>query len=234
MTAEMRRAAILVLASFVAACDHGASQSQQKPAQPRTWPAGTVLAVDDTLITSEEIDAVSVYTERIEPQSSAPQLRRLALTNIVLPRVLSRLMAPQEREKALEEAQSTLTSIKNGTLVLPLKPDGAYGEMLTVGWPQLGILPWGIAMDLDDGAWSEVIEDVGRFVLLKRVKRIDAPLPMATQVQVDVLAFPWLPVATMRVDVEQEHDKHKLTIVDPAWNEIVPELIKYRMGVHTP
>jgi hypothetical protein len=105
---------------------------------------------------------------------------------------------------------------------------------VTAGFTQLGIVPWGVAMDLQDGAWSGVIEEVGRFVIVKRLARIEGPVPMATQVKVDVLAFPWLPVETLRVDVEAEHDKHKLTIVDPTWSDIVPEWIQYRMGVHAP
>jgi hypothetical protein len=79
-----------------------------------------------------------------------------------------------------------------------------------------------------------VLEDVGRFVVLKRIRRVDAPVELKTQIEADVLMFPWLDAATMRVDVEKEHDKHKLTIVDPSWNDVVPELIKYRMGVHAP
>jgi len=98
-------------------------------------------------------------------------------------------MAPEAREKARKDADEMLASLKRGAPVQPPKPDGAVGEIVTAGFTQLGIVPWGVAMDLADGAWSEVIEEVGRFVILKRIKRIDGPVPMATQFEVDVLAF---------------------------------------------
>ena len=230
----MKTAAVIALAAFVAACNPSAADAPKAAAQAKTWPPGTVLAVDELPIGAEEVDAVSVYTERIEPHSSAPQLRRLALTNVVLPRALSRLMAPEARERARRDADEMLAKLKRDPPMPSTKEDGAYGEIVTAGFTQLGIVPWGVAMDLGDGAWSDVIEEVGRFVILKRIAKIDGPLPMATQVKVDALAFPWLPLETLRVDVEAEHDKHKLTIVDPAWSDIVPEWIQYRMGVHAP
>jgi len=231
---SVRLAAVIVLAAFVAACNPTSGEAPHAATAQKSWPPGTVLAVDDAPINAAEVDAISVYTERIEPQSTAPQLRRLALTNVVLPRALSRLMAPEAREKARKDADEMLASLKRGAPVQPPKPDGAVGEIVTAGFTQLGIVPWGVAMDLADGAWSEVIEEVGRFVILKRIKRIDGPVPMATQFEVDVLAFPWLPIETLRAAVEQEHDKHKLTIVDPTWSDVVPELLQYRMGVHAP
>jgi hypothetical protein len=228
----VKSAAVIVLATVVAACNPSSGAAPRAEAPAKTWPPGTVLAVDDLAVGAEEVDAVSVYTERIEPHSSAPQLRRLALTNVVLPRALSRLMAPEAREKARQEANAKLASLKRNPPLPPPNPDGAYGEIVTAGFTQLGIVPWGVAMDLEDDAWSDVIEEVGRFVIIRRIARIEGALPMATRFKVDVLAFPWLPIETMRGDIEAEHDKHKLTIVDPTWSDIVPELIKHRMGVH--
>jgi hypothetical protein len=201
-------------------------------AQARAWPAGTVLAVDDVPIRAEEVDAASVYVERIEPAASAPQLRRLALTNVVLPRVLSRLMAPKEHDEARKQAEEAFARLESGQFVGPAKPEGAYGELATGGWTELGIVAWGVAMDLEDGQWSGLIEDVGRYFVLRRIRRIEGLQPLAIKVEVDVLAFPWLVDDDLRARVERAHDEHQLTIVDPAWSAIVPELIQYRMGVH--
>lgn len=219
-----------MFASSMLACD----RAPAPVAQAKTWPPGTVLAVDDTPISAGEVDVASVYTQRIEPQSSAPQLRRLALTNIVLPRLLSRLMAPQARADALAKAEAALARVRKGPLEAPANESGDYGEHMTAGWQQLGLVAWGAALELEDGTWSDVLEDVGRFIVLKRIRRVDAPVEIKAQVEADVLIFPWLDAATMRVDVEKEHDKHKLTIVDPSWTDVVPELIQYRMGVHAP
>jgi len=222
-----------VLALLAPACDEDAapppSETANESPAPRAWPAGVVLAVDDHPIHVDEIDVATAYVERIEPAASSAQLRRLALTNVVLPRTVAMLMAPQAREEALKAAQEKLAQIRAGALTGPTSPEGAYGEYVEGTWGNLGLLGWGVAMDLADGEWSDVVEEVGHFLLVRRLWLRDGPVPMATVVGVDVLRFAWLPPETLRSDVDAALDQHRLEIVDPAWREIVPELIQHRM-----
>lgn len=216
----------VALALALNCCDTSAAVA------PRSWPAGTVLAVDDVPISAEEVDREATWIQPIEPGVSAPQLRRLALTGIVLPRLISRLMAPVEHERAREAAHAALASLRAGNFVGPPDPAGGNGTRITGGWQELGIVAWGAALELEDGAWSEVVEDCGRFFVLRRLQRIEGVMPIATQVEVEVHSFPWLPLEDLRNSVDRAHSEHRLTIVDPEWAAIVPELIQYRMGVH--
>ncbi|HVS20018.1 MAG TPA: hypothetical protein VMT18_15545, partial [Planctomycetota bacterium] len=84
-------------------------------AETRTdWPAGTVLAVDDVPILAAEVDAATIPVQRIERRAVDAQLRRLALTNIVLPRLLTRLLGGEERARALSEARDALARLRAG------------------------------------------------------------------------------------------------------------------------
>ena len=200
-----------------------------------TWPAGTVLAVEGVPITAEEVDLASVYVERIHPGSSPAQLRRLALTNVALPRAVSRVLAPELYARARESALATLATVKAGQPLVGPPSDGLeVSQRITGGWSELGLLAWGIAMDLPEGEWSEPIEEVGHFILLRRVAHKDGPVPIATQVTVDAFVFPWLASDRVQREVDAAYDHCKLTIVDPEWRAIVPEHTQYRMGVHKP
>ncbi len=207
---------IPVLALVLAGCD-----------KPPAWPPGTVVAVDDVPITLDEVDRASVWIERIDPKSSGPQLRRLALTNVSLPRALAEAMAPKERARAEREAHEALAELRGGTWSAPLGADGAIGEFVSGTWKDLSISSWGLAADLPVGEWSEPLDDAGHFLIVKLLERTHLPHTAALHVRVDVLAFPYLPEDA---DIEGAKDRHRLTIVDPAWREIVPERIQYRMG----
>lgn len=198
------------------------------------WPAGTAIAIDDVPIAAEQVDLDSVYVERIEPAASPAQLRRLAVTNLSIPRVLARMMNPAAYETARADAQERLASLRAGTLHGPLAEGQWLGEAAEGGWSELGLCVWGTAMDLADGEWSDVIEEPGHFAIVRRIERHEGPVPMATRVTVDAMIFRWLDGPTVRADIEAEHDKRRLTIVDPQWRAIVPELLQYRMGVHQP
>jgi hypothetical protein len=221
---------ILLSATLPVGCGEGTEESAQAPA--RDWPAGTVLAVEDLPITADEVDAASAWIERIERKATGDQLRRLALTNVVLRNKLARLLAPEAREDALAKAQTALQQLRDGTWVGPPGPEGTFGEPWSGDFRLLGIPAWATAMDLAEGQWSEPVESMGRFLLVRRLKLHPAPVPLGIELELDVLAFPFLEPAGAEAEIEAAHDRFRLTIVDPAWRTIVPELIQYRMGVH--
>lgn len=195
----------------------------------RTWPAGVVLAIDGIAIHAAEVDAASAAVQLIEPAVSSPQLRRLALSNLVLPRVLAQAIDPAGREDALRTAREKLERIRAGGDGPP-RPDGLVGEKVEGLWTDIGLGNWYAALELPDGEWSEPIEDAGGFLLMRRLWRRDGPVPMATAVAVDALRFDWIEPRERRARLDRALDECKLEIVDPAWREIVPELYQYRMG----
>ncbi len=218
-----------VLAAALLACLPSCEEAAPPTQAPRAWPAGVVLAVDDVPIHEAEVDHASAAVQLIEPAVSPAQLRRLALSNIVLPRALAHALAPREREAALKLARERLAELRAES-VGPARPDGLMGEQVEGMWTDLGLGNWYAALELPDDAWSEPIEDAGGFVLMRRLWRRDGPVPMATVVAIDALRFDWIDSAQRRARLDAALDRHKLQIVDPAWREIVPELYQYRMG----
>jgi hypothetical protein len=51
---------------------------------------------------------------------------------------------------------------------------------------------------------------------------------------VNLVEFPWLDPQAPRIEVETVLDASRLTIVDPAWNQIVPGFWRHRLGVRQP
>lgn len=228
------RPTCLLLFAALAAAGCAREESDGSGAGQPSWPAGTVLAVEDLPISAAEVDAASAWIERIEPKASPDHLRRLALTNIVLRNKVAQLLAPEARERALEEAREALTHLREGTWSDPPGPDGLLGERRAGTFQMLGIPAWGAAIDLPDGQWSEPLEVPGQFLLMRRLSLSPAPVTLAIEVELDVLAFPYLDPERAEGEVEAAIDRFHLTLVDPAWRPLVPELIQYRMGVHRP
>lgn len=197
-------------------------------------PPGTVMLAGDVPILASEVDEITPLIALIEPVSSDAQLRRLALTNVVLPRALARAIAPAEREAARAQAVATLARLRGGEVLGPAPAGSSGGELREGQWAELGLQVWYAAWSLPDGEWSEPIEDAGRFVLVKRLKRTDAPVPGATRFQVEIAAFPWLDAHSGGAQVDAAYDTVHLEIVDPAWRIYVPELTQYRMGARKP
>ena len=220
----------LLFAAFVGlGCDRGPGAAPQPSATTPQWPAGVVMAVGSRAISAEEVDLASVWIQSIEPGASPAHLRRLTFTNVILPRAIAHEIDPAGRERALAQARERLTELRSGKFAGPLGPSGVLGEYLEGPWTKLGLPGWGALLDAPDGEWSEPIEDAGSWVLMRRLWRREGATPAATVLAVDVLRFDWLDAATRRASIDSAMDRLPLTIVDPAWREVVPELIQHRM-----
>lgn len=184
-------------------------------------------------VSESEVDYAMLAVHLIEPGYTDRHKRRLALTNLVLPRAVGRLMAGEERRQAArEEIDALHAKALAGELIGPPTPDGAYGEILDGPWTKLGMLTWARAFELPPGEWSEVIEEIGHFLIFRVLERRDGPVPPATQFKIDVLRAPYMDPDPIGID--RRYDSTRLTIVDPEWLEIFPEHYLYRMGVRDP
>ena len=230
--AAARAASVLVL--VLAGCKDDVPAGAPPVAPAPRFGASVALAVDDVPIEAHEVDRITVYVERIDPAASPAHLRRLALTNVVLPRTVARVMAPEAYAKAKAEAQALREQLAGGNYAGPVAPDGTVGEIAEGGWSELGIESWGVAFDLAEGQWSDVIEEVGLFLLLRRIERRDGPVPTATRFKVEAFRFPWLPMETLKGDVDAAYDSHRLVVVDPAWADYVPTVTQHRMKGNQP
>jgi len=217
----------LALAALVACGD-----ANDVGAESESWPAGTILALDGVPISIEEIDMALVPVDLVEMSKSDTHKQRLALTNIVLPRAVARLMAGEQFARARAAIEAVHRQAVAGELPGPPGPHGEYGQYRSGNWRELGLVAWGAALDAAPGEWSVVNEEVGAFLIVRVLHREDGPVPEATKLELDVLSQPYLPPGVGTRDVEAKMGELRLTIVDPAWRTIVPEHYQYRMGVH--
>lgn len=216
--------ASIAIALLIGACP--------KPSVAKSWPVGTVLAVDEIPIGSEEIAQDMATVLLIEPQWNDAQIRRLAFNEIALPRALARARTAAEvRTQARVALEELHARIVQGQQFGPPTTAGVLGQERTGSWSKVGLVAWGVAMQLQPGEWSEVFEEPGAFLRVRLLERVDAPVPAAVSVRLDVLAVPFGDARSSRPPDDEELRSHRLTIVDPAWEAIVPERTKYLMKV---
>lgn len=222
----------LPLAALALAC-LAAAGCEDEPAP--SFPPGTVVAVDGVAIGAQEVVRDMAPVMLVEPQWNETQWKRLAFNELTLPRVLLSLSAGAEaREAARRSVEERFARIAGGNQPGPPTAAGALAEERSGYWQQLGLAAWGEAMNLAPGVWSDPIEAPGSFLRVRVLERIDGPAPAATQFRLDVIAQPYAPDALTRLKTDELLKSHRLTIVDPEWETIVPERTKFLMGSRQP
>jgi len=212
----MRRALVVLLLVF-GAC------TPSTPGEPRTWPAGTVFAIEDEPIQAQDVDQWLDTFRLIEPSNTKPSLRRKIFANMTLPLSVGRQLDPAKREAARARALEVAEQLRSDAPPAP--------ERVTGTWKDLGLHAWGTAQRLPAGEWSDVLETVGQFYLIRTVALpSDAQDPTAA-ITVDRFAFPYIEDFEPKQLLESGIDSMTLTIVDPEWDEIIPEHYKFRMQV---
>jgi hypothetical protein len=213
-----------------------------EPLAERTWPPGTVLAIGEIPITVAEVDDAAVPIQVIEPGKTDNYQRTVALTNVVMPRAVARVLAGEERWRAARrEVEEALAAIRNGTRVGPPADEGALGELREGGWKRLGLVVWAWAMQApppgppgSEPQFSPILEDIGRFLSVRVLLRTEGLTPGDAQFRVDVIEARYLPKDLTTEQVKSKYDAYRLTFVDPRWREFVPELIQNRMRADKP
>ncbi len=212
---------------WIGACDETKSAD--------AWPVGTLVAVDDVPISADEIAEGVAAVVLVEPQWGEVQLKRLAFNEIALPRALIRTrVSGLARDKARRSLDEQFARIQAGTQFGPPTDSGAIGHEVSGYWKQIGLLAWGTAMNLEAGAWSEVIEVPGSFMRVRTLSRKEGPALAGTYLVLDTIEVRYCEPSSAAIKQAAELEKHRLTIVDPAWDAIVPERTKYRMGIRRP
>jgi len=199
----------------------------------REWPAGTVVAIDDVPVTASEVAQDTLSVLLIEPESGEVQWKRQAFLAVSLPRAVQRTRISSEaRDKARRSIEEQFERIQKGTLMGPRQDAEVFGHAMEGTWQVLGLTVWGNAMALELNQWSEVLEEPGGFARVRLLERKETKEPAYTSLRVDRLEASYLLTDPSWRPPDDELQKHRLTIVDPAWDTIVPERVKYLMGVH--
>jgi len=194
--------------------------------EARSWPAGTVVAVEDEPITADDVDRDSALIYHLALESTERDLRRKALANLTLPRAIGRVLGRAERADVERVARAERAELAAGSRPLP-----ADARRLSGGYGDVGLAIWGTAIDTPPGTWTPLIEFGGTFAAAL-VHDVDPyEIPAGTEVDVEIVAWPYVD-GDRDERIESAKDELKLTIVDPEWRRIVPERTQYRMGVH--
>jgi hypothetical protein len=197
------------------------------------WPAGTVLVLNEVPIRAEEVDAVGSAFATLEPQDTLLQLRRLALTNSIFPRIAAMGIDPAGRKTVHELAVSYLAALRGGGLP-PGPLTGPIENERSGIFKELGFEIWRTAIDLEPGRWSEILESPGSFHILRVKSRKEGSLASLTRLNIGAFDFPFIQAETARADIEAALDRARLTILDPDWRDAVPAAWRYRLHVENP
>lgn len=223
----------LALVCALSACDPASEAAPLGAHAPAAWPKGTVLALDDTPITADEVDEVAARIAVIEPSYQLTHLRRLALTNVVLPRVAARQVAGERLERARHRAEECRALLATGANT-PAPFDGFRLEVRDGGYDDVGMECFDYALLAPVGVWSPVTETVAAFETYKVEERSSASAPRKTRVRVTACYVPYVDDPDWHDAIEKKLDRSRLVFVDESWRDVVPELWKHRLRGESP
>jgi hypothetical protein len=192
-----------------------------------------VLVLDEIPIRAEDVDRVGEAFAILEPQDTPLQLRRLALTSTIFPRLAAMGIDPKRRAEAEALAKSYLRSLESGEL--PPGPLPGPMEIERTGtFREIGIELWRAGLELEPGCRSAVLETPGSFHILRVKSRKEGSLASLTRLTIGAFDFPFVQVETARADIEAALDRAHLSILDPGWRDAVPAAWRYRLHVENP
>jgi hypothetical protein len=230
-----RRALPLLLAALLAACageadaPAAADAADGGPAPLKPYlsgaPTDVVLRVNGEPILRADVEEVASQVAELFPSHVEDHWRREALVYLVLTRATLAARFPEERATALADARAALDALNAGEA-----PAGEAPKQVEGGWPALSLQLWSAARQLEPGAWSAPIEQIGQISLVRLVERGGlARRPQDEEIVVEVLTFPYLDRATTADELQAFVDAATLVVEDPLYERIVPETWKYRM-----
>lgn len=228
-SARVPAAALLAACALVAgpACDHG-----PVAAPPSTYPPGTVLALNGLPIRAQDVDVYAEAYARLEPGFVEAHCRRLALTNVIFPRLAAVGIDPKAREAAHKRALEYKAALDGGASAS--SPLVGPAEVRRQGnWKTIGLDAWIATVDRQNGAWSDVFETPGAFELVRLVERGKQAVAQEVQLDVAVVDFPYLDGDVFHT-IDAALDAARLEIVDPAWRDYVPTLWQHRLHAQSP
>ncbi len=201
------------------ACTDSPDEEPRSP--PRSFPAGTVVAVNGDPVLAEEVRPIAAAIRALYPEYTATHHQRLALTTVVLPCAAIRSLHREAHAQARAEAARAL---ERGPAFLANLSEERRGN-----FKELDLDLWCLARELPLGEWHGPLELVGCFALV----RVDARHGANAEEEVLELRcveFAFVPLVDLESLVEAALDRSRLEIVAPEWEEIVPEAWKRRMN----
>ena len=202
------------------------SEGSGGPAAAPSWPAGTALAVDDEPISAAEVERAAARVGVVYPEHSRSYQVRQGLESLVLPRAALRLVYASERAQARAACDAAWERIR----ARGEPPEGLAEHRVEGNWGDLTLFYWDHGRSLEPGGWSGPLERIGHFALVQLVERGGyGEDPAEEELHLRVLEFPYLPAGFSPQDLNRALASVQLTVVDPAYDALVPEDLRYRM-----
>jgi hypothetical protein len=172
-----------------------------------------VLALGERAIGAPEVDEAAGIIAQLQPRDSIDQLRRVALTNIVLPRCAAQAIDPEGRVLAQKRADAAQRELVAGAQLMDPLPVERKGAML-----QQGLELWNALMQLAPGEWTAVVESPGCFQVARLKEKGTAPLPGQVQLTAD-----------SHDRIQAQLERSQLVYVDESWRALVPIGWQYKL-----
>lgn len=222
-------ASVGLVAALLLGCDGGATPTEPVEPEPAPFaeavaPEGTAVLVDHVPIPVDEVERWAEWIAEVEPEFVSDARRRYALTNGLLERAALTALHGEAREVALERALACAQALEAGG---EAPEEGLFRGQVEGSWRELGLHLWGELQPADAARWVGPFERLGAFTLAR--VRSTSEVRGQQVLDVELLDYPFLDPATAREEVRTCPDRTTLTIVDPAYEALVPEAWKFRM-----
>jgi hypothetical protein len=200
---------------MLSSCGDGAPE----PQNTESWPEGAVLICDGEPIRAEEVDPIALSLQPLGPRFTQPHLRRLALTNVCFPLAAGRAMTDLDR---MQEARSRAEAFRLATE--QASPAEARMDVIEGAQDSLGVPLWVLIQGQELGAWSEVEELPGRFVVTRLLEKNDDPQPQRALYKVEIASFAYVdePSSLSSAALNASY-----VVVDPSWEVLIPGSWRY-------
>lgn len=194
--------------------------------EARTFPEGTVLAVDDQPILAADVDRFVGAIELIEPQFVLRDHRRKVLSNISIPLAAGAALEPEARQVAFSRAQGLISTLRE-TGELP--PDAPEPRVMTGTFKEVGLIPWAIATEMEPLTFSELHETPGAWTFFKLTATSEPPGAFVGGSQVTIVRYdvPYLPQDAVRGLLQTAMEGLQVEVIDPEWEPVIPPLYLY-------
>lgn len=192
-----------------------------QPADPREWPAGTVLGIGEVPISLADVNRIAAWVALITPAKVLSSQQRTALTSVLLERAALINHFPDTHAQAIAAAHDQLAALAN------LPADQI--EELDGGWSQLTLPIWGNARDLEVGVWSGPFEGTGVCMLMRVSEARPGKLPINDQFTLEVIPFRFVPPDFDLEALDKILRITPLIPVDSTIADLIPASWRYRM-----
>jgi hypothetical protein len=194
-----------------------------------------VLRIAGRSIHAEEVDGLARHIAALQPERSASEHRRMALVNLFIPRAAIAALDRAAWERARDAARAEYTRRLSEPDSAAAVDSGVRAPLrLRGGWQDVGLATWASLREAPSGVWTGPIEEVGAFVIARRVEPLVGPqlAPLGPlEFEVESIEIPYMEQLFDHGRLELALDQAEGEWFDPKWRDLVPLLWRQRLGM---